>query len=144
MLLKLASSLAIVVSRRFSTATKAKALPRIAIIGRPNVGKSTLFNRLVKKHIALVHDTPGMTRDRIQSPACLLGLDFVLLDTPGFDEVAAHVSNKRVHKDMLKQTSAAIKDSDLVAFVFGINSIQFKIFFHLKSSCRRSTRYHAH
>ena len=62
------------------------ALPVIAIVGRPNVGKSTLFNRLVGKKLALVDDRPGVTRDRREGEASLLGLDFLIVDTAGFED----------------------------------------------------------
>ena len=58
-------------------------LPTVAIIGRPNVGKSTLFNRLVGKRLALVDDQPGVTRDRREGEANLLGLEFRVMDTAG-------------------------------------------------------------
>ena len=58
-------------------------LPIIAIIGRPNVGKSTLFNRLVGRKLALVDDRPGVTRDRREGEATLLGMDFRVIDTAG-------------------------------------------------------------
>ena len=58
-------------------------LPTVAIIGRPNVGKSTLFNRLVGKRLALVDDRPGVTRDRREGEAQLLGLEFRVIDTAG-------------------------------------------------------------
>ena len=61
-------------------------LPTVAIIGRPNVGKSTLFNRLVGKRLALVDDRPGVTRDRREGEAKLLGLDFRVIDTAGFED----------------------------------------------------------
>jgi GTPase len=83
-------------------------LPTIAIIGRPNVGKSTLFNRLVGKRLALVDDRPGVTRDRREGEAKLLGLDFRVIDTAGFeDEDAASLPGR-----MRQQTEAAVRDSD--------------------------------
>ena len=63
-------------------------LPEIVIIGRPNVGKSTLFNRLVGKRLALVDDQPGVTRDRRFGEADLLGLKFQIVDTAGYEAQA--------------------------------------------------------
>ena len=60
-------------------------LPTVVIVGRPNVGKSTLFNRLVGKKLALVDDQPGVTRDRREGEAHLLGLDFRIVDTAGYE-----------------------------------------------------------
>src|SRR3546814_14263212 len=71
-------------------------LPTVAIIGRPNVGKSTLFNRLVGKKLALVDDQPGVTRDRREGDAHLIGLDFRIIDLAGYeDDDAATRSEKR-------------------------------------------------
>ena len=62
-------------------------LPKVVIFGRPNVGKSTLFNRLVKRKAAIVADIPGVTRDNIGLKANLGNLEFLIYDTAGFDEV---------------------------------------------------------
>lgn len=61
-------------------------LPTVAIIGRPNVGKSTLFNRLVGKKLALVDDTPGVTRDRREGQGRLFDLEFTIVDTAGYED----------------------------------------------------------
>jgi len=82
-----------------------KDLPVIAIIGRPNVGKSTLFNRLVGKKLALVDDRPGVTRDRREGEANLLGCDFRIVDTAGFEDEDPQTLPGR----MRVQTQAAVK-----------------------------------
>lgn len=88
-------------------------LPTVVIVGRPNVGKSTLFNRLVGKKLALVDDQPGVTRDRRSGDAELLDLNFSVVDTAGFeDEPAASLAGR-----MRKQTDAAIAEADIVLFV---------------------------
>jgi len=85
----------------------------IAIIGRPNVGKSTLFNRLVGQRLALVNDTPGVTRDRRQHPATLQDLHFNVIDTAGLEEADSASLEGR----MRAQTEQAIKAADLILFV---------------------------
>jgi GTP-binding protein len=85
----------------------------VAIIGRPNVGKSTLFNRLVGKRLALVDDTPGVTRDRREGDARLGDLKFSIVDTAGLDEAEAESLAGR----MRAQTEAAIASADLSLFV---------------------------
>src|SRR3954453_13541733 len=85
----------------------------IAIIGRPNVGKSTLFNRLVGQKLALVDDTPGVTRDRREGPGRLGDLEFTIIDTAGLDEGAKGSLTAR----MQEQTEAAIAQADALFFV---------------------------
>ncbi|WP_407164819.1 ribosome biogenesis GTPase Der [Bradyrhizobium sp. ORS 111] len=85
----------------------------IAIIGRPNVGKSTLFNRLVGQKLALVDDEPGVTRDRREGQARLGDLDFTIIDTAGLDEGAKGSLTAR----MQEQTETAIELADALMFV---------------------------
>jgi GTPase len=86
---------------------------KIAIIGRPNVGKSTLFNRLVGQKLALVDDLPGVTRDRREGEARLGDLEFTIIDTAGLDEGAKGSLTAR----MQEQTEAAIAQADALFFV---------------------------
>ncbi len=85
----------------------------LAIIGRPNVGKSTLFNRLVGKKLALVDDQPGVTRDRREGDGRLGDLEFTIIDTAGLEESDAATLTGR----MRQQTEAAIMDADAILFV---------------------------
>src|SRR5262245_11610716 len=85
----------------------------VAIVGRPNVGKSTLFNRLVGKRLALVDDLPGVTRDRREGAARLGDLSFTAIDTAGLEEAAPASLAGR----MRAQTEAAIAGADAVLFV---------------------------
>jgi GTP-binding protein len=85
----------------------------VAIVGRPNVGKSTLFNRLAGKRLAIVDDTPGVTRDRAFAESNLGGLHLRLVDTAGFDEGPSESLPAR----MMAQTMAAVAEADVSLFV---------------------------
>src|SRR3954468_8160915 len=85
----------------------------IAIVGRPNVGKSTLFNRLVGRRVALVDDRPGVTRDRREGQARLGALAFTGIDTAGLDDAGEETLAGR----MMAQTKMAIEKADAVFFV---------------------------
>lgn len=88
-------------------------LPVLAIVGRPNVGKSTLFNRLVGKKLALVDDRPGVTRDRREGDASLLGLEFRVIDTAGYEDEDPDTLPGR----MRAQTEAAVRGADAALFL---------------------------
>lgn len=98
-------------------------LPILAIVGRPNVGKSTLFNRLAKERKAIVHDLPGVTRDRNYGTAEWYGKKFLLVDTGGLDVEAEEGLEERVQE----QSRNAIAEADVILFLFdgkgGLNPI---------------------
>jgi GTP-binding protein len=93
-------------------------LPRVAIVGRPNVGKSTLFNRLIGARRALVDDRPGVTRDVREGLGKLGDLEFTLLDTAGWEEA----SGARLEARMRRFTERAIEGSDVVLFLVDARS----------------------
>jgi ribosome biogenesis GTPase A len=91
----------------------------VALVGRPNVGKSTLFNRLVGRRLALVDATPGTTRDRKSGQGSIADLHFDVLDTPGLDdaECDASVSESELQASMTAQTKSAVVSADVILFM---------------------------
>ena len=87
---------------------------KIAIIGRPNVGKSTIFNRLAGKKLAIVNDTPGVTRDVRETRSKLRGHEMVLMDTAGFE----NAKGEKLEARMRAQTEAAVIEADICLFVY--------------------------
>jgi GTP-binding protein len=100
-------------------------LPLVALVGRPNVGKSTLFNRIVGKRLAIVHERPGTTRDRQQAEAEWRGIAFTLVDTGGletFDSSATNAAplaedSAAFLQQMRRQAEIAIADADVIVLV---------------------------
>jgi GTP-binding protein len=86
----------------------------VAIVGRANVGKSTLFNKLVGRRLAIVHDTPGVTRDRREAPAALGPLAFTVIDTAGIESG----DKESLETRMAQQTMAGVADADVCLFMF--------------------------
>ena len=102
-----------------SSQDKIARLPRVVIAGRPNVGKSTLFNRILKKRIAITDPTPGVTRDTIKQRCFLKGQEIMLMDTGGFklerdDDFDELVSEKSLNM---------LKEGDLILFMMDVNNI---------------------
>ncbi len=87
---------------------------KIAIVGRPNVGKSTLFNRLAGKKLAIVNDTPGVTRDRREAKGRLRGRPLQLMDTAGFE----NAKGEKLEARMRAQTEQAVLEADVCLFVY--------------------------
>lgn len=87
--------------------------PLVAIVGRPNVGKSTLFNRLIGRRLAIVEDTPGVTRDRIYADAEWLNYTFILIDTGGIEPESEDI----IAKQMRRQAELAIETADVILFL---------------------------
>mgnify|MGYP003385674517 CR=1 FL=1 len=86
---------------------------KIALVGRPNVGKSTLFNRLAGRRLAIIHDQPGVTRDRRMAQGRLGDLDLELIDTAGFEDVL----DQSLEARMRSQTELAVREADVALFL---------------------------
>lgn len=105
--------------------------PVVALVGRPNVGKSTLFNRLAGRRIAVVDDIPGTTRDRLHTEADWGGLDFILVDTGGIDPIKVKqgsgreplsIGSAEFIQEIRFQAEAAIRESDAIIFLVDVES----------------------
>ncbi len=96
-----------------ASARAGRARPLVAIVGRPNVGKSTLFNRLAGARIAIVHDEPGVTRDRNYADAFARGVEYTLVDTGGFDPE----SDDPMRQGIARQVQVGIEEADVVICV---------------------------
>ncbi len=94
-------------------------LPKVVIFGRPNVGKSTLFNRLIKRKAAIVADTPGVTRDNKGLKTSFGKLEFLLFDTAGFDALD---NKNELSKNILDKIKNILKDADIIIFMLDARS----------------------
>src|SRR5436190_7582777 len=92
----------------------------IAIVGRPNVGKSALFNRIVGRRIAIVHDRPGVTRDRVSAEAEWHGRAFTLVDTGGIGLLRGEKANDLIAKAALEQVELAIEAAQVIILVANV------------------------
>src|SRR3989442_6744134 len=106
----------------------------VAVVGRPNVGKSTLFNRIVGERVAIVEDLPGTTRDRVYATADWRGREFSLIDTGGLDDPKAGAMEAAVRR----QAQAAIADADVVMFVVDAQSRILPVEHDVADQLRRS------
>ena len=115
--------------------------PLVAIVGRPNVGKSTFFNHICGRRISIVKDEPGVTRDRIYADAEWLGNLFTIVDTGGID----FCDSTEVQKNILNQATMAIELADVILFfVDGNYCVKFSryyLFVLYKVSLYQSRRY---
>src|SRR5512132_1825328 len=92
----------------------------IAIVGRPNVGKSALFNRIIGKRVAIVHDQPGVTRDRISVEAEWRGIPFTLVDTGGIGLLRREKSTDVIQEAALQQVELAIEAAQVIILVVNV------------------------
>ncbi|MDG2114810.1 MAG: 50S ribosome-binding GTPase, partial [Actinomycetota bacterium] len=92
-------------------------LPTVAVVGRPNVGKSTLFNRIIGRREAIVEERPGVTRDRKVLEAEWLGREFYLVDTGGWMPSGTSIEDPSLDKKVSAQSEKAMSDADVVIMV---------------------------
>ena len=112
------------------TAMETQELPTVVIVGLPNVGKSTLFNRIIGEQAAIVENRPGVTRDRKELEAEWLGVPFRVIDTGGWMPSGSDLDDK-----VSRQVEAAVEDADLVLFIEPGGRLT-----HLNPSARRALR----
>jgi GTP-binding protein len=112
----------------------------IAIVGRPNVGKSALFNRIVGRRIAIVHDQPGVTRDRISAEAEWNGRAFTLVDTGGIGLLRREKADDVIAQAALDQVELAIEAADLILFVVNVQEGLLPLDFEAADRLRRSAK----
>ena len=98
--------------------------PLVAIVGRPNVGKSTFFNKISGKRIAIVEDVPGVTRDRLYADAEWCGHNFTLIDTGGIE-----IENRPFQEQIRSQAEIAIEEADVVVFFVGAVAVEVYLAF---------------
>ena len=112
------------------------SMPTVALVGRPNVGKSTIFNKLIGKKVSIIEDTPGVTRDRIYGTVTYKDYKFHLIDTGGID-----LGNKDFNKEIIMQAEIAIDEADTIVFILDgkeeLNRNDFVIRDMLKKSNKR-------
>ena len=112
-------------------------VPVMALVGRPNVGKSTLFNRLTRSRAALVADRPGLTRDRHYGRGRLGDHTYIVIDTGGFEPVA----KQGIEAEMAKQARQAVREADVVVFLVdgrqGLTGHDREIAAELRRNARR-------
>ncbi|WP_052667429.1 ribosome biogenesis GTPase Der [Nitriliruptor alkaliphilus] len=104
--------------------TARRALPRVAVVGRPNVGKSTLVNRILGRRVTIVEEKPGVTRDRTEHRAEWLGRPFLVVDTGGWEHAASSAGRDHPVEGMsariVEQAEAAIASADVVLFIVDV------------------------
>ena len=112
------------------------SLPVVAIVGRPNVGKSTLFNRLVGERVAIVEDVPGTTRDRVYATAEWNGRSFTVVDTGGLELEPG----SQIEESVQVQARVAMEEADVILFVVDAHAGLAPLDHEVADRLRRSAR----